>query len=227
MKSDDYEHMGAFYLGRPVDAETGETLEAPLLYDSKDLTTHAVLLGMTGSGKTGLAISLLEEALIDGVPVIAIDPKGDLGNLMLTFPDLAPADFRPWIDEAAAARAGETPDAFAARQAEAWRSGLAEWGQSPDRIARFEAAGERVLFTPGSRAGTPLSMLRALDAPPAALLEDEEAFRERVEASVAGLLGLLGVVADPLQSRESILLSTLVDRAWREGQSLDLVSLIQ
>lgn len=227
MTSDDYEHMGAFYLGRPVDAETGETLEAPLLYDSKDLTTHAVLLGMTGSGKTGLAISLLEEALIDGVPVIAIDPKGDLGNLMLTFPDLAPADFRPWIDEAAAARAGETPDAFAAKQAEAWRSGLAEWGQSPDRIARFEAAGERVLFTPGSRAGTPLSMLRALDAPPAELLEDEEAFRERVEASVAGLLGLLGVVADPLQSRESILLSTLVDRAWRDGQSLDLVSLIQ
>ena len=227
MTSDDYEHMGAFYLGRPVDAESGETLPAPLLYDSKDLTTHAVLLGMTGSGKTGLAISLLEEALIDGVPVIAIDPKGDLGNLMLSFPDLAPADFRPWIDEAAAARAGETPDAFAAKQAAAWRAGLAEWGQSPDRIARLEAAGERVLYTPGSRAGTPLSMLRALDAPPAALLEDEEAFRERVEASVAGLLGLLGIAADPLQSRESILLSTLVDRAWREGRSLDLVSLIQ
>lgn len=227
MKTEDYEHMGAFYLGRPVDAESGEALEAPLLYDSKDLTTHAVLLGMTGSGKTGLAISLLEEALIDGVPVIAIDPKGDLGNLMLTFPDLAPADIRPWIDEAAAARAGETPESFAAKQAQAWRSGLAEWGQSPDRIARFAGAGDRVLFTPGSRAGTPLSMLRALDAPPAALLEDEEALRERVEASVAGLLGLLGIVADPLQSRESILLSTLVDRAWREGQSLDLVSLIQ
>jgi len=227
MTSDDYEHMGAFYLGRPVDAENGDVLDAPLLYDSKDLTTHAVMLGMTGSGKTGLAISLLEEAMIDGVPIIAIDPKGDLGNLMLTFPDLAPKDFRPWVDESAAARKGVTPDAFAAEQAETWRAGLAEWGQSPDRIARFAGAGERVLYTPGSRAGTPLAMLRAFDAPPAALLEDEEALRERVEACVAGLLGLLGVAADPLQSRESILLSTLVDRAWREGRSLDLVALIQ
>lgn len=227
MTSDDYEHMGAFYLGRPVDAETGEVLAAPMLYDSKDLTTHAVLLGMTGSGKTGLAISLLEEALIDGVPVIAIDPKGDLGNLMLTFPDLAPSDFRPWIDEGAAARAGETPEAYAAAQAKKWRDGLASWGQSPERIARFAEAGARTLFTPGSRAGAPLAVLRALDAPPPALLADEEALRERVEASVGGLLGLLGVVADPLQSREFILLSTLVDRAWREGRSVDLVSLIR
>lgn len=226
LKSEDYEKLGAFYLGRPVDAESGETLPEPLLYDSKDLTTHAVLLGMTGSGKTGLAISMLEEALIDGVPVIAIDPKGDLGNLLLTFPNLEAKDFRPWIDEGAAARKGETPDGYAASQAKLWREGLAKWDQAPDRIARLEASAERVLYTPGSNAGTPLSILRSLDAPPAALLEDEEALRERILSSVSGLLGLLGIVADPIQSREHILLSTLVDRAWREGRNLDMATLI-
>ncbi len=226
MKSEDFEKMGAFFLGRPVEAESGEALPVPLLYDSKDLTTHAVILGMTGSGKTGLAISLLEEALIDGVPVIAIDPKGDLGNLLLTFPALSGADFRPWIDEGAAARAGESPDEYAASQARLWRDGLAKWGQGPDRIARLEAAAERVLYTPGSNAGTPLSILRSLEAPPAALLEDDEAFRDRISSSVSGLLGLLGVEVDPLQSREHILLSTLVDRAWREGRNLDMATLI-
>ena len=226
MQTQDYEKLGAFYLGRPVDAETGEDRPEPLLYDSKDLTTHAMLVGMTGSGKTGLAITLLEEALIDGIPVIAIDPKGDLGNLLLTFPDLAPGDFRPWIDEGAAARAGQTPEAYAASQARLWRKGLAAWDQGPERIARLEAAAERLLYTPGSNAGTPLSILRSLDAPPAALLEDEEALRERILSSVSGLLGLLGIEADPIQSREHILLSTIVDRTWREGRNLDMASLI-
>ncbi|MBW2426372.1 MAG: ATP-binding protein, partial [Deltaproteobacteria bacterium] len=226
MKIEDYEKLGAFYLGRPVDAETGEDLPGPLLYDSKDLTTHAVIVGMTGSGKTGLAISLLEEALIDGVPVLAIDPKGDLGNLLLTFPELRAEDFRPWIDEGAATRAGQTPEAFAASQARFWREGLASWGQGPERLSRLEAAAERVIYTPGSEAGRPLSILRSLDAPPPATLEDEEAFRERILSSVAGLLGLLGIEADPLQSREHILLSTLIERAWREGRNLDMASLI-
>lgn len=226
MQSADYEKLGAFFLGRPVDMESGEDLPGPLLYDSKDLTTHAVIVGMTGSGKTGLAISLLEEALIDGVPVIAIDPKGDLGNLLLTFPKLAAKDFRPWIDEGAAARAGETADEYAKSQAKLWRDGLASWGQGPERIERLEAAAERVLYTPGSNAGTPLSILRSLDAPPAAVLEDDEALRDRIQSSVSGLLGLLGVDADPIQSREHILLSTLVDRAWREERNLDMASLI-
>ena len=226
MQSTDYEKLGAFFLGRPVDAETGADLPGPLLYDSKDLTTHAVIVGMTGSGKTGLAISMLEEALIDGVPVIAIDPKGDLGNLLLTFPKLSAKDFRPWVDEGAAARAGQTADEFAKSQAKLWRDGLASWGQGPERIAKLEAAAERVLYTPGSNAGTPLSILRSLDAPPPALLEDDEALRDRILSSVSGLLGLLGLEADPIQSREHILLSTLVDRAWREGRNLDMASLI-
>ena len=222
----DFEKLGAFYLGRPVDADSGEDLPVPFLYDSKDLTTHAVIVGMTGSGKTGLAISMLEEALIDGVPIIAIDPKGDLGNLLLTFPKLKASDFRPWVDEGAATRKGQTPDEYAASEARKWREGLASWGQGPDRLRKLEASAERVLYTPGSRSGTPLSILRSLDAPPPELLEDDEALRERIMASVSGLLGLLGIAADPIQSREHILLSTLVDRAWREGRNLDMASLI-
>ena len=226
MRTEGYEKMGAFYLGAPVDAESGDRLAAPLLYDSKDLTTHAVILGMTGSGKTGLGISLLEEAAIDGVPVIAIDPKGDLGNLLLTFPNLAEEDFRPWIDESAASRAGQTPEAFAASEAASWEKGLGEWGQSRDRIARLESACERTLYTPGSSSGVPLSVLRSLDAPKPALLEDAEGLRDRVSSSVSGLLGLLGIEADPIASREHILLSTLVDRAWRESRNLDMGTLI-
>jgi len=230
VRSDDYEKLGAFYLGRPVDPATGEDRDEPLLYDAKDLTTHAVIVGMTGSGKTGLGIGLIEEALIDGVPVLAIDPKGDLGNLLLTFPDLAASDFRPWIDEGAATRAGETPDAHAASQAALWRKGLLDWGQTPERIAKLASAAERVLYTPGSTAGVPLSILRALDAPAPAIVEDGEILRERVQSSVSGLLGLVGLSdkdADPIQSREHILLSNLVERAWREGRNLDLATLIR
>jgi hypothetical protein len=222
-----YEKLGAFYLGRRYDLDADERTDESLLYDSKDLTTHAVCVGMTGSGKTGLGIGLLEEAVIDGIPVIAIDPKGDLANLMLTFPRLAPSDFQPWIDESTAARRGRTPEEEARATASLWREGLAEWGQPPDRIARFAAASERVVYTPGSRAGRPLAILRSLAAPPPALLEDDEALRERVAGAVSGLLGLLGIRADPFRSREHILLSTLLDRAWRAGTDLELGTLIR
>ena len=142
----DYEKLGAFYLGRPWDADARTTRPEPLLYDSADLTTHAVCVGMTGSGKTGLCLGLLEEAAIDGIPAIAIDPKGDLGNLLLTFPELRPQDFRPWVDEAEARRDGLDADAFAAKLAERWRRGLADWDQSPARIGRFAAAVERTIY---------------------------------------------------------------------------------
>jgi hypothetical protein len=223
----DFEKLGAFYLGRLYDLDKGARREDLLLYDAKDLTTHAVCVGMTGSGKTGLCLSLLEEAAIDGVPAIAIDPKGDLGNLMLTFPELRPADFRPWIDESEAARAGATPDDYAAQVAERWRKGLAEWGQSGERIARLRAAADFAIYTPGASAGLPLSVLRSLAPPPAALAQDADAFRERVSGVVSGLLALLKIEADPLRSREHILLSLLLDRAWREGRALDLGALIQ
>jgi len=223
----DYEKLGAFYLGRRYDLAANRIASnAPLLYDAKDLCTHAVIVGMTGSGKTGLAVTLLEEAAIDGIPVIAIDPKGDLGNLLLTFPSLDAASFRPWIDEAEAARRGHTPDEEAQSVADRWRDGLADWDQAPERIARFAAAADRAIYTPGSRAGRPLALLRSLGAPAAAVRADEEALRERVQSTASGLLGLLGIDADPLRSREHILVSTLLERAWRDGKNLDLGALI-
>ena len=218
----DYEKLGAFYLGRVHDLATGETTSETLLYDAKDLTTHAVIIGMTGSGKTGLGIDLLEEALIDGIPVIAIDPKGDLGNMLLAFPDLAPGDFRPWIDEAEAARKGRTADEHAKATAELWRDGLARWDQPPERIRRYVDACERAIYTPGSTAGRPIAVLRSLAAPGPAVMDDADALRERIGAAAASLLGLLGVDADPLRSREHILLSTLLQHAWTAGRDLDL-----
>src|ERR1700742_1842033 len=137
-----YEALGSFYLGREYDAERGADRPDLLLYDSRDLTTHAVCVGMTGSGKTGLCISLLEEAAIDGVPAICIDPKGDLGNLMLTFPNLAPTDFAPWVDAADAARKGIDAATLAATTAENWKRGLAEWDQAPERIGKLRNAAD-------------------------------------------------------------------------------------
>ena len=222
-----YEKLGAFYLGREVDAANGVDKPDLLLYDSRDLTTHAVCVGMTGSGKTGLCLSLLEEAAIDGVPAIAIDPKGDLGNLLLTFPRLEPQDFAPWVDAGEAARKGMTADAYAAATADNWRKGLTEWDQGGARIQRLRDAAEIAIYTPGSEAGRPLSILRSFAAPAPEMRTDAGALRERIGATAAGLLGLIGVDADPLQSREHILLATLFDHAWSAGRDLDLAGVIQ
>jgi hypothetical protein len=222
-----FEKLGAFYLGRVQDSATGETTPDLVLYDAKDLTTHAVCVGMTGSGKTGLCLGLLEEAAIDGIPAIAIDPKGDLGNLLLTFPDLRPSDFRPWIDEQEARRKGMAPDDYALAVAEQWQQGLADWGQSGARIRRFRDAVDLTIYTPGSSAGLPLSILRSFAAPPPEIIQDADALRERIAAAVSGILALVKLDADPITSREHILLSNLFDRAWREARDLDLAQLIQ
>lgn len=227
MTTADFEKLGLFYLGKRYDLEQGKPTDDLLLYDSKDLTTHAVCVGMTGSGKTGLCLSLLEEAAIDGIPVIAIDPKGDLGNLLLTFPQLRPEDFRPWVEEAEALRQGITVDELAAKTAERWRRGLADWGQSGERIEKFRESAEVVIYTPASNAGIPLTILRSFAAPPPAIRENSEAMRDRVMADAGGLLGLLGIEADPVNSREHILLCNLLDRAWREGKDVDLATLIR
>ncbi|HEX2162930.1 MAG TPA: DUF87 domain-containing protein, partial [Thermoanaerobaculia bacterium] len=221
-----YEGLGTFYLGRPVDPATGEAAREPFLYDSADLVTHALVVGMTGSGKTGLIVDLLEEAALDGVPALVVDPKGDLANLALAFPDLAPADFAPWVDPGRAQREGLSPDDLAAREAETWRRGLAEWDQDGSRIARLRAAAEVAVFTPGSAAGRPLSVLASFAAPPPAARADADLLRDRVAATVASVLGLLGIAADPVRSRETILLSLLVEAAWREGRDLGLAGLI-
>ncbi len=223
----DFEKLGVFYLGRDYDLERRELLDNLLLYDAKDLCTHAVCVGMTGSGKTGLCLTLLEEAAIDGIPAICIDPKGDLGNLLLTFPDLDAASFRPWIDPADATRKGMTPDEFAAKTASQWKAGLAEWGQTPDRIQRFRDAADIAIYTPGGQSGIPLTVLRSFTAPDEELRKDAIALRERISAAVSGLLALLGINADPLMSREHILLSNLFDSSWRSGNDLELGTLIR
>jgi hypothetical protein len=215
----DYEKLGVFYLGR--------TNEHSLLYDSKDLLTHAVCVGMTGSGKTGLCVGLIEEAAIDGIPAILIDPKGDLGNLLLTFPDLKGSDFAPWINTDEAHNKGVTLEQFAEGQAEIWRKGLAQWDEDGDRIRRLRDAAEFTIYTPASTAGRPVSVLRSFAAPPAAVLDDREAMRDRVAVTATSILSLAGINADPVQSREHILLSTILDRAWRDGKDLDLAAIIQ
>lgn len=224
----DYEKLGVFYLGKQFDMETRKVEDdALVLYDAKDLTTHAVCVGMTGSGKTGLCLSLLEEAAIDSIPSICIDPKGDLGNLLLTFPDLRPENFRPWIDPADAVRAGQSADDYAAKMAKVWKEGLASWGQPPERIKRFRDAVDISIYTPASNAGLPLTVMKSFSVPSDKILNDSEAMRERVASAASGLLALLGVDADPLQSKEHILLSTILDRSWREGKDVDLGGLIR
>jgi hypothetical protein len=222
----DYEKLGVFYLGRRQDTQGATASGEPLLYDSRDLTTHAVIIGMTGSGKTGLGIDLIEEAAIDKVPVIALDPKGDLGNLLLGFPEMRGSDFEPWVDARAAEAADQPLAAFAAAEAETWKKGLAEWGQSPERIARLRTAAEFAIYTPGSTAGLPISVLASFAAPPAAVRDDADTFRQQIQGTVTGLLTLLGIDADPLASREHILLSAVLDQRWQQGQSLDLAGLI-
>jgi phage host-nuclease inhibitor protein Gam len=222
-----YEKLGAFYLGKLYDLAAGKVRDELLLYDAKDLTTHAVCVGMTGSGKTGLCLTLLEEAAIDGIGVIAIDPKGDVGNLCLAFPDLAPGDFEPWIDEGEAQRKGRTVAEHAAKTAALWRDGLGQWAQDGARVARFRNAADVAIYTPGSNAGLQVTVLRSFAAPPAEMLEDADALRERVLSAVSGLLALLGIDADPIRSREHILLSNLLERAWRDGRDLGIADLIR
>src|SRR5262245_44766639 len=221
------EGLGVFYLGKGYELASKKPTEDLLLYDSKDLTTHAVCVGMTGSGKTGLCLALLEEAGIDNIPAIIIDPKGDLSNLLLTFPQLRAEDFEPWLDPAEATTKGITTAQLAAKTAEQWKLGLAASQQDGARIQRFRDAVDIAIYTPGSSAGLPLTVLRSFDAPPQTTRDNNEAMREAVSAAASGLLGLLGIDADPLKSREHILLSKILDRAWRDEKSLDMEALIR
>ena len=222
----DFEKLGAFYVGKRYDSEAGALTEDLVLYDSRDLTTHAAIIGMTGSGKTGLGIGILEEAALDHIPVIAIDPKGDMGNLLLTFPQLRPDDFRPWINPRVAMDKGQTPDEYAAGQAALWKKGLGEWGQTGKRIAQLRKNVDLAIYTPGSNAGLPVSVLHSFDAPDQELIDDVDLYRERVQATATGILTLLDMDADPVSSREHILISRLLDNAWKEGRNLDVPGLI-
>ncbi len=224
----DFEKLGLFYLGRPHDpAKLSEKKNDDyLLYQSKDLTTHAVCIGMTGSGKTGLCIGLLEEAAIDGIPSIIIDPKGDMANLMLSFPQMAADDFLPWINQDEAARKGMDVAEFAAHEARRWREGLAAWDQDPARIKAMRATTDFTVFTPGSSAGAQLSILQSFQAPAQAVLDDQELLHEQVRSVVSSLLSLVGLESDPVQSKDHILLAHILLASWQEGKDLDLADLI-
>ena len=225
----DVEKKGSFYLGRNYDWHKQQLDPDPakiIQYDAGDLTTHAVCVGMTGSGKTGLCLALLEEAALNGVPAIAIDPKGDLGNLLLAFPQLRPEDFRPWIDESEAQKKNVSPDELAKETADLWRNGLAKWNEDGRGFRLSRCGGADDLHSRLQRrcAADGAKIVRA---PPKVVLDDADALREKLVSTVSGLLSLLGIEADPVRSREHILLSQILEQTWRPGQSLDLPGMIR
>ncbi|MBU1866422.1 MAG: DUF87 domain-containing protein, partial [Actinobacteria bacterium] len=217
-----------FFLGGVIDPATGRRTDDQALvhYDPSDLTTHGVIVGMTGSGKTGLGVIYLEEALRAGIPTLVLDPKGDMTNLLLTFPDLAAADFAPWVDEGEAGREGKSPDQLAAETADLWKNGLASWGLSGSDIGALREGAGFTVFTPGSSAGVPLNIIGSLAAPALDFEEEAETLRDEIEGFTTGILGLVGVESDPLSSREHILISNLIERAWTAGEDLDLEMLL-
>lgn len=221
------EKLGALYLGKLVNPTQEKLTDQFLFYDSKNLTTHAVCVGMTGSGKTGLGIAILEEAALDKIPAIIIDPKGDLGNLLLTFPSLSAQEFLPWIDPAEAERKGVDLDDYANIVANTWREGLAQSDQGLDRIKKFKNSADVVIYTPASQAGVPLSILSSFAAPSQEMMLDTGAIRERILSLTSSLLGLLGINADPIKSQEHILISTIINQSWEKGSDLTIADLIQ
>ncbi len=227
MLKQDFEKLGVFYLGKRYDLASRKTTDDLLLYDSRDLTTHAVCVGMTGSGKTGLCISLLEEAAMDGIPAIAIDPKGDLSNLMLTFPGLTPADFLPWMDPEDAERKGVTVQQLASDTADTWKAGLALWGQDGERIRELRSRTEFRLYTPGGSTGIPLSILHSLDAPSQDVMNEPEALADRIETAVSSFLSLAGGDELDVHGREHVLLQSILAHAWGENRDMTLAGLVR
>jgi hypothetical protein len=224
---EDFEKLGQFYLGKRQNLASGRLEEDLVLYDSKDLVTHGVCVGMTGSGKTGLCIALLEEAAIDSVPALVIDPKGDMANLLLTFPNLSASEFLPWVNADDAARTKQPIEQYAAGQADLWRKGLEQWGEDGRRIQKLRDSCDFALYTPGSSSGTPVSVLNSFACPASAVLEDREATADMIAAATTGILGLIGVAGDPIGSREHILIANIIQHYWKQGQDLDIASLIR
>ncbi len=221
-----YEKLGLFYLGREMTVDDRQLSDLPFLLKSKDLTTHGVIIGMTGSGKTGLGIALIEEAIMDDIPSLIIDPKGDMANLLLTFPKLRGEDFQPWVDPAEASRKNLSTADLAEQTASLWKNGLASWDQGPERIEALRQKSAITIYTPGSTSGVPLSILSGFAAPDESLLQDQDGLQALVGSTATSLLALVRVTGDPLTSREHILVSSILLHYWRSGEDLTLESLI-
>lgn len=220
------EKLGTFFLGAEYDLDTAARTDAPFQYDARDLVTHAVVVGMTGSGKTGMCVGLLEEAGLDKIPALIIDPKGDMGNLLLQFPQLRPQDFQPWVNQGDAERKGQTVDEYATATADQWKTGLADWGIDGQRLEKLNETVNYTVFTPGSDAGVPINIMGSLTAPDVDWDAEAEETREMIGGTVAALLGLAQVDVDPVRSREAVLLASLFEHYWRAGKDLDMKSLI-
>jgi hypothetical protein len=227
MSEADFEKLGVFYLGRRYSLDEKQVKTPYCLYDSKDMAAHALCLGQKGSGKTGLCIGLIEEAAIDGIPVIAIDTKGDVGNVLLQFPQMTAEDLMPWLDLDKVRRSGLPPPVFAAQQAKLWQIELTSFEETSARIQRLKDSADFVIYTPGSSAGLQISLSGALLAPSNMVLGDNDIFRERIGSCTSALLALVGIVDDSQRSRDHVLLSNIIKTAWQSRQDLTLPNLIK
>ena len=219
-----YEKLGLFYLGKDVDKETLDFTEALTLLKNKNFTTHAAIIGMTGSGKTGLGIGLIEEAAIDNIPSIIIDPKGDMGDLCLTDSEFSPDSFEPWVRDEAEAK-GEDPKTYAQKIASMWKEGIESWDQDSERVARF-AAVEKRIYTPGSSAGLPVNILSSLDVPPSEIMEESDTYASYLKSTTVSLLSLIGEETDALDTPEYILLAQILNNAWISGETMGIEKII-
>jgi len=221
---DVYEKAGLFYLGKDVSKEQFEPTDILTLLKNKNFTTHAAIIGMTGSGKTGLGIDIIEEAAIDNIPSIIIDPKGDMGNLCLTDPEFNPESFTPWVKDEAITK-GEDPTEYAEKIASFWEDGIKSWSQDRERVRKFNSV-KKSIYTPGSQSGLPINLMSSLDLPDSKILEDSDNFSSYLKSSVMGLLSLVGIEADPLDSKEYILLSQIIAKSWIDGRGISIEELV-
>ena len=219
-----YEKLGLFYLGRDIDKTSQKPTEALTLLKNKNFTTHAAIIGMTGSGKTGLGIGLIEEAAIDNIPSILIDPKGDMGNLLLTDPTFTPSNFEPWVEDEARSKEKNVNE-YATKIASMWQEGIKRDHQDETRVAKLHAV-PKTIYTPGSSAGVSVNILGSLEAPPSEILNDSDTFASYLKSTVSSLLSLVKIEADPVSSKEYLLIAQILANKWMAGESISLEALI-
>ncbi len=224
MSSSIYEKLDLFYLGKDLDRTTMKPTDVLTLIKNKAFTTHAAIIGMTGSGKTGLGVGLIEEASLDNIPSIIIDPKGDMGNLCLIDSEFDPASFVPWVTDEAMSKERDPLD-YAKEIATSWKEGIESFGQDKDRAARFQSVA-KTIYTPGSSAGVSVNVMSSLDVPPAEIIKDSDLYSMYLKTTVFSLLALLGIEADPVNSKEYILLSQIISDSWMNGLNITIETLI-